>query len=150
MKKGVVIVGSDHAGVKLKDKIVKYLASKKIEYEDYGSFDAKSGDDYPDFAFEVGEKVAKGKGKFIGILVCDSGVGMSIAVNKVKGIRGALVCDEFSAKRAREHNDANVLCLGSEIVSFGKTMKIVDRFLKTKASGVDRHKRRVRKIQRYE
>jgi|ETNmetMinimDraft_2_1059921.scaffolds.fasta_scaffold265059_1 ribose 5-phosphate isomerase B len=149
MKKGVVVIGSDHAGVALKDKIVKHLISEKVEFEDYGSFDAKAKDDYPDFAFEVGERVSKGRGKFVGVLVCDTGIGMSIAVNKVKGVRGALAGSEFMAKRAREHNDANVLCLGSESVSSGKAIKIVDKFLKGKESKVDRHKRRVRKIGRY-
>ena len=149
MKK-VVVIGSDHAGVKLRDKIVKWLTDKKVEFEDYGSFDAKSGDDYPDFAFEVGERVSKGRGKFIGILICDTGVGMSIAVNKVKGIRGALVESEFSAKRAREHNNSNVLCLGSESVSSAKAIEIVEKFLKTDKSKEGRHGRRVRKIERYE
>ncbi len=149
MKK-VVVIGSDHAGVKLRDKIVKWLTDKKVEFEDYGSFDSKAKDDYPYFAFEVGERVSNGKGKFIGILVCDTGVGMSIAVNKVKGVRGALATSEFMAKRAREHNDANVLCLGSQSVSSGKAIKIIEKFLKTEKSKEGRHARRVRKIGKYE
>jgi ribose 5-phosphate isomerase B len=141
-----LILGADHAGVALKKKIAVYLDKKGIAYDDLGSFDAKSGDDYPDFAGRVGRKVVKCDG--IGILVCDTGIGMGIAANKVKGVRAAVVTNGFMAKRAREHNDANVLCLGSDVVKSSEALKIVGIWLGSKASGAARHKRRIRKIEK--
>lgn len=147
--KGVVYLGSDHAGFEMKEKLKAFLNKKKIKFEDLGSFVLDEGDDYPDYAFKVAEAVsADSESK--GILLCGSGVGMAIAANKVKGIRAAEAYDVKTAKLSREHNDANVLALSGWNTGFDKITKIVDAFLKTKFSGVERHKRRIRKIMDYE
>src|SRR3989344_4708450 len=101
-----IIIGSDHAGFKLKGEINKFLDKHLIMYEDIGTFGGNKNDDYPDYAFEVAEKVAKNKNAK-GILVCGTGTGMAIAANKVKGIRAAFVYDNYSAKMARNDNDTN-------------------------------------------
>lgn len=141
-----VVIGADHAGVGLKKKITSYLDKKGIGYDDVGSFDAKSKDDYPDFAVRVGKKVVANDE--LGILVCDTGIGMGIVANKLKGVRAAVVSNGFMARRAREHNHANVLCLGSDVVKSFEALRIVGIWLGAKESEASRHVRRVGKIEK--
>ncbi len=143
-----VILASDHAGLRLKEKIKKYLARKKIEYEDLGTNSFKSVD-YPDYALKVAEKVAKNNNTR-GILVCGTGTGMTIAANKVKGIRAVAAYDAYSAKMSRIDNDTNVLGLRGRFFPFEKMKKIITVWLDTPFSGEKRHKRRIKKIGDYE
>jgi len=143
-----VILASDHAGLRLKEKVKKYLARKKIEYEDLGTNSFKSVD-YPDYALKVAEKVAKNKNTR-GILVCGTGTGMTIAANKVKGIRAVAAYDAYSAKMSRIDNDTNVLGLRGRFFPLEKIKKIINVWLDTPFSGEKRHKRRIKKIRDYE
>jgi ribose 5-phosphate isomerase B len=143
-----VILASDHAGLRLKEKVKKYLEKKKIEYEDLGTKSFKSVD-YPDYALKVAEKVAKNKNTR-GILVCGTGTGMTIAANKVKGIRAVAAYDAYSAKMSRIDNDTNVLGLRGRFFPFEKIKKIITVWLDTPFSGEKRHKRRIKKIGDYE
>ena len=143
-----VILASDHAGLRLKEKVKKYLARKKIEYEDLGTESFKSVD-YPDYALKVAEKVAKNKNTR-GILVCGTGTGMTIAANKVKGIRAVAAYDAYSAKMSRIDNDTNVLGLRGRFFPLEKMKKIITVWLDTPFSGEKRHKRRIKKIRDYE
>jgi ribose 5-phosphate isomerase B len=141
-----IAIGADHRGLELKQFITKLLEQAGHSYEDFGTHTADSVD-YPDIAQKVAEGVAKGDFE-LGILICDTGIGMCIAANKVKGIRAALSHDAFSARRARQHNDANILCLGT-----GETQEtvreIVEVFLNTQFEG-GRHQRRIDKIKAME
>lgn len=141
-----IAIGSDHRGLELKQKIAKMLDDSGYEYKDFGCF-SEEPVDYPDIALEVAGAVVKG-GFERGVLICSTGVGMSIAANKVKGIRAALCCDAFSALRARKHNDANILCLGAEVVK-EKYYEIVSSFLEGEFEG-GRHQRRLGKIEAME
>jgi ribose 5-phosphate isomerase B len=143
-----VILASDHAGLRLKEKIKKYLARKKIEYEDLGTNSFKSVD-YPDYALKVAEKVAKNNNTR-GILVCGTGTGMTIAANKVKGIRAVAAYDAYSAKMSRIDNDTNVLGLRGRFFPLEKIKKIITVWLDTPFSGEKRHKWRIKKIRDYE
>ena len=140
-----IAIGSDHAGYKLKEIIKNYLKRKKIDFKDFGTYSEESVD-YPDFAYLVTEAVASGEFER-GILFCGSGVGMSITANKVKGIRAVLGYDTYTAKQSRQHGDCNVLCLAGKKLTRAKATKIVEVWLKTKFSGVERHLRRIRKIE---
>jgi len=137
-----IAIGSDHRGLELKQKIAKMLADSGYKCKDFGCFSEESVD-YPDVVLEVTGAVVKG-GFERGVLICSTGIGMSIAANKVKGIRAALCCDAFSALRARKHNDANILCLGAEVVKEGYC-EIVSSFLEGEFEG-GRHQRRLDKI----
>ena len=143
-----VILASDHAGLRLKEKVKKYLARKKIEYEDLGT-ESFTSVDYPDYALKVAEKVVKNKNTR-GILVCGTGTGMTIAANKVKGIRAVAAYDAYSAKMSRIDNDTNVLGLRGRFFPFEKMKKIITVWLDTPFSGEKRHKRRIKKIGDYE
>ncbi len=136
-------IGSDHGGFALKQEIMKHLTERGIEYRDYGTFSTDSCD-YPDYGEAVGRAVASGECER-GIVVCGTGIGISIAANKVHGVRCALCGDCFSAQMAREHNDANVLALGARVLGPGLALKIVDTFLDAEFQG-GRHARRVAKI----
>jgi ribose 5-phosphate isomerase B len=136
-------VGSDHRGIELKQTIIGLLKELGHEYHDFGCYSADSVD-YPDIAKEVAVAVAGGKFNH-GILICGSGIGMSIAANKVKGIRAALCCNLLGAERARLHNDANVLCLGQDILERDVAIDIVKTYLSTAFEG-GRHSRRIEKI----
>ena len=138
-----IALGADHAGFELKEQIKRYLTEKGIAVDDHGTTSPHSVD-YPDYAFFVAEQVAAGKAQF-GVLVCGSGIGMSIAANKVHGIRAAHVTSEIEAQLSREHNDANVLALGGRVLEEGTARKIVDRWLSTQFAG-GRHQQRVDKI----
>jgi len=138
-----VIAGSDHAGLVLRAEVVRVAREKGFEVEDLGPF---SGDsvDYPDYARKVAEAVAARRARF-GILVCGTGIGMSIAANKVKGVRAAHCGNELEARMARAHNDANVLCLGERVLGLGLGAAVVTAFLEQPFEG-GRHQRRVEKI----
>ena len=142
-----VIAGSDHAGLKLRAEAVRVAKEKGFEVDDLGPFSEDSVD-YPDYARQVGEAVASGRARF-GLLVCGTGIGMSIAANKVKGVRAAHCGDEFEARMARAHNDANVLCLGERILGLGLGAAIVTAFLQQPFEG-GRHQVRIDKIRAME
>ena len=140
-------LGCDHRGLKLKQAIMGLLTELGYDYHDFGCYDTEPVD-YPDIARSVAEAVASGKFDQ-GILICSSGIGMSIAANKVRGIRAALCCDTFGARRARQHNDANILCLGEDTVEESSAMDIVKVYLSTTFEG-GRHLRRLEKIRNLE
>lgn len=142
-----IAIASDHAGYNLKEEIKKHLAEKNIEFIDYGTNSCDSVD-YPDFAYPAATSVRDHQTDF-GILVCYTGIGMSITANKVRGIRAALVENLDAAKLTREHNNANVLCLSAKDLSLDGALKIVDTFLNTTFLG-GRHERRVNKIMEIE
>lgn len=140
-----IAIASDHAAYKMKEDIKKYLKSKNIDFIDLGT-DSEESVDYPDYAKILGEKVAKKEVDF-GIGLCGTGIGMSISVNKVKGIRGALCLYPSMAEYARKHNDANVLVLAGRLMGSDLAIWTVDKFLSTEFEG-GRHKTRVEKIER--
>lgn len=141
----MIALGCDHGGYELKQEIIQYLKEKNIEYKDYGCYDNASVD-YPVYAKKVANAVAA-KEADKGILICGTGIGISIAANKVKGIRAALCHDCFSAQATREHNDANILAMGARVVGTGHALKIVDTFLNTEFSEDERHTRRIAQIE---
>jgi len=128
-----IVVGSDHAGVHLRADVVKQVRAAGWEVEELGPGPGEKAD-YPEQARQVAERVAAGKARF-GIVVCGTGIGVSIAANKVKGIRAALCSTEFEARMARAHNDANVLCMGERVIGPGLCAGIVDAFLATAFEG---------------
>ena len=134
-------LGSDQAGYQLKQEIIKYLESEGLDYKDYGSYSEESVD-YPVYGKSVAHAVASGECDK-GIIICGTGIGISIAANKIKGVRAALCSDCFSAEATRQHNDANILAMGARVVGPGLAVKITDTFLKTPFSGVERHQRRI-------
>ncbi|MGM0838955.1 MAG: ribose 5-phosphate isomerase B [Bacillota bacterium] len=138
-----VAIASDHGGINIREEIKGLLKELNIEFEDFGC-ECETSVDYPDYALPVAEKVAKGEFDR-GILVCGTGIGMSIAANKVKGIRCALVHDLFSAKATREHNDSNVLAMGERVIGPGLAREIAKVWLTTEYEG-GRHANRVQKI----
>ena len=138
-----IAIGSDHAGFAMKQAIVGLLSELGHSYEDFGCFNSGSVD-YPDIARPVAEAVSQNKFDH-GILICSTGIGMSIVANKVPGIRAAVCHDTFSARRAREHNNANVLCLGEWVIGQGLMREIVTTYLSADFVG-GRHARRVEKI----
>jgi len=141
-----VAIGCDHKGLNLKQSVIKLIAEAEHTYKDFGCYTTDSVD-YPDIAEKVAEAVANGDFER-GILVCNTGIGMSIAANKVKGIRAALCHNAFSACRARQHNDANILCLGAEDEQ-ERVPEIVDAFLTSEFEG-GRHARRLNKVKAME
>ena len=142
-----VAIASDHGGFELKQKIVEWLAAANIEHEDFGSY-TEGSVDYPDYAFLVGSKVVS-KAFDRGILVCGTGVGISIAANKVKGVRCALVHDVFTAKATRQHNDTNVLAMGGRVIGDELALMIVKTWLEESFMG-EHHTNRINKISEYE
>lgn len=142
-----IAVGCDHGGIVLKPAILEYLRGRGIEIIDCGAFDSESCD-YPDYALSVADAVASGDADR-GILLCGTGIGITIAANKVKGIRAAVVTEEFSAGACAEHNNANILGLGGRVVSPEKAVKLVDIWLNTPFAG-GRHQRRIDKVSEIE
>ena len=136
-------IGTDHAGFEVKPFVIEYLQKREIEVEDLGTYSNESVD-YPDFAHKVAEAVKNNPGT-MGILICGSGIGMSLAANKHKGIRAALSHDYYTAKMARLHNNANILCFGARIVGLGEIESILQAWLDTEFEG-GRHEKRVKKI----
>lgn len=143
----MISIGCDHGGLNLKENIKKYLDEKGLSYKDFGTYDEKSCD-YPDIAKKVCESITSGESEE-GILVCGTGIGMSIAANKIDGIRAAHVTDTFSARMTKEHNDANVICLGERITGMGLALEIVEAYLSAEFQG-GRHETRVKKIMELE
>jgi len=144
----MIALGCDHGGFELKQEIIKYLDAKGLEYQDFGCYDASSVD-YPVYARKVTGAITNGICDQ-GILICGTGIGISIAANKVPGIRAALCTDCFCAEATRQHNDANVLCMGGRVVGAGLAIKIVETFLNTPFSEDERHKRRIHLIENEE
>jgi ribose 5-phosphate isomerase B len=142
-----IAVGADHAGFESKEAVKRYLAARGHDVDDVGTHGTASVD-YPDFAAQVARKVAGGEASF-GVLVCGSGVGMSITANKVPGIRAAHCTDPYTARLSRQHNDANVLCMGSRVTGWGLMEDILQAFLDASFEG-GRHARRLDKIARLE
>lgn len=140
----MIAIGCDHGGFNLKNAIMKRLSERGEEYRDFGTYSEESCD-YPDIAKEVCKAITDGE-CCIGILVCGTGIGMSIAANKVKGIRAAHVTDTFSARMTKEHNNANVICLGERITGAGLAIDIVDAYLNAEFQG-GRHERRIAKLE---
>lgn len=143
-----IAIGSDHGGFELKKAIIEHLNMQQIKTLDKGAYDIQSSD-YPDFAPPVCDAVLAGEAD-LGILICGTGIGISISANKIHGIRCALLGDVFSAKMAREHNNANVMALGARVMGLGLAFEVVDAFLKTEFSDEVRHSKRVDKIMNLE
>lgn len=141
----MIAIGCDHGGFELKEEIKKHLEERGLEYKDYGCNSTDSVD-YPEYGKKVAHAVADGECER-GILICGTGIGISITANKVKGIRAALCTDCFMAEATRLHNDANILALGGRVVGMGLALKIVDTFLDTGFSDEERHKRRIAMIE---
>lgn len=139
----MLAIGSDHGGFELKNHVMKHLDELGIEYKDYGCYDENSVD-YPDIAKAVGEDVASGECER-GILICGTGIGISIAANKIKGIRAALCSDVYSAKMTKEHNNANIICMGGRVIGRELAFMIVDTWLSAEFQG-GRHQARIDKI----
>ena len=138
-------IGSDHGGFALKKAVIKHLEEKGYAVKDYGCYSEESCD-YPIYATAVAQGIKKGEVKQ-GILICGTGIGISITANKIPGIRAALCSDTFSARATREHNDANILAMGARVIGEGLAMDIVDTFLETKFSNDERHIRRINMIE---
>ncbi|MBN2458653.1 ribose 5-phosphate isomerase B [Candidatus Woesearchaeota archaeon] len=141
-----VILGADHAGFALKEKLKQVLKDNEIAFDDLSPA-LDEADDYPDIAFKAAKKVAREKN--LGILICGTGIGMCITANKVKGIRAALAYDENTARLSRQHNDANILCLGGRTIDEKLAKRILKVWLNTRFLE-GRHARRVEKISKYE
>lgn len=139
-----VAIACDHAALNLKNNLIKHLIAEGYDVTDFG-IHVEGAVDYPDYAIKVAEAVAGGEADR-GILICGTGIGMSICANKVKGIRCALCSDTFSARATREHNDANVLAFGERVIGAGLAQDIVDTFLSTEFSGAERHVGRIAKV----
>ncbi|MGI6071857.1 MAG: ribose 5-phosphate isomerase B [Lachnospiraceae bacterium] len=141
----MIAMGSDHAGYEMKLALGRHLEEKGYEISDYGCHSTESCD-YPEFAKAVAKAVAEGKAE-MGVLICGTGIGMSMAANKVPGIRAAVVTEDFSAAATRQHNDANILCLGARVLSLEKATELLDIFLETPFSHGENHKRRISKLE---
>lgn len=139
----MIAIGCDHGGFALKQEIIKYLTENNIEFKDFGT-DSEASVNYAPIAAALGRSVASGECEK-GILICGTGIGMSMAVNKVKGIRAACCSDHFSAKYTRLHNDANVICMGGRVIGPGVAVELVDLFLNTEFEG-GRHATRIAQI----
>ena len=141
----MIAIGSDHGGIELKEQMIEHLKKRGIECKDVGCY-SKESCDYPVYAKKVAGEIFSGECEQ-GILICGTGIGISITANKVKGIRAALCHDTFSAQATREHNDANILAMGARVVGPGLALKIVDTFLNTEFSNDERHIRRINMIE---
>jgi ribose 5-phosphate isomerase B len=141
----MIAIGSDHGGYALKESVKKHLTERGIEFKDFGTYSLDSCD-YPEFGRAVAEAVASGECEK-GIVICTTGIGISIVANKVKGIRCALCSETTTARLTREHNDANVLAMGGGFTGELLANEIVDVFLDTEFSGLEKHSRRISKIE---
>ena len=140
----MIALGSDHGGLDLKKVVIAYLEEKGIEYKDFGTY-TKDSCDYPIFGKQAAEAVASGECEK-GIVICTTGIGISIVANKVKGVRCALCSEPHSARLTREHNDANVLAMGGALIGPDMAIDIVETFLNTPFSGLEKHARRIGEI----
>lgn len=141
----MIALGSDHGGYALKQEIIRHIQARGLEYRDYGCY-SEASCDYPEFGHAVGHAVADGAADR-GIVICGTGIGISLAANKVPGVRAAVCTDCFTAEATRQHNDANILALGGRVVGPGLALKIVDTFLDTPFSNGERHIRRISQIE---
>ena len=141
----MIAIGSDHGGFALKKALMAHLDKRGLKYKDFGTY-SEASCDYPVYAKAVAHAVADGECER-GILICGTGIGVSITANKVPGIRAALCGDSFSAEATRQHNDANILCMGARVVGEGLALKIADTFLDTPFSNDERHIRRISQIE---
>ena len=142
-----IAIGCDHGGFELKEAVRGYLEERQIPYEDFGAYNTDSVD-YAPIAAKAARAVAAGQADF-GVLVCSTGIGISMAPNKVKGIRAALCTNEFCAEMTRRHNNANILCMGGKVIDKETAVKLVDIFLHTEFEG-GRHQRRIDQIAQIE
>ena len=140
-----IALGSDHAGFEIKEEIKSFLTSLNIDFVDSGAYEFDALDDYPDFAKNVGYAIRNGEAQK-GIIICGSGVGASITANKIKGVRAGLCHDGYSAHQGVEHDDMNVLCIGSRIIGIELIKEIIISFINAKFSGEERHSRRLQKL----
>lgn len=141
----MIAIGSDHAGYSLKQTIIEYLEQNNLSYKDYGCYSEQSCD-YPVYAKKVANAIVNGECDK-GILICGTGIGISIAANKIKGIRAALCHDCFSAQACREHNNANIIAMGSRVIGSGLAVKVVEEFLNAEFSNDKRHIDRINQIE---
>ncbi len=141
----MIALGCDHGGYELKQEVIAYLEKNGLEYKDFGCYSTEAVD-YPVYAKLVAKAIQSGECEK-GILICGTGIGISITANKFKGIRAALCSDCFSAEATRLHNDANIVAMGARVVGPGLAVKIIDTFLNTPFSGEERHKRRIAQIE---
>ena len=141
----MIALGCDHGGYALMQEIIAWLEKNNYEYKNFGTYSEESVD-YPEYGKKVAHAVADGECEF-GILICGTGIGISITANKVKGVRAALCTDCFCAQATREHNNANILALGGRVVGPGLALKIVETFLTTPFSNDERHIRRINMIE---
>lgn len=139
----MIAIGSDHGGFELKGHVIEYLKAKGIDFKDYGTYNEDSID-YPDCAKPVCQAVQNGEAEK-GILICGTGIGISMAANKYKGIRAALCSNEYSAKMAKQHNNANIICLGGRVTGRELAFSIIDAWLDAEFEG-GRHENRIAKI----
>ncbi|HYP00031.1 MAG TPA: ribose 5-phosphate isomerase B [Pyrinomonadaceae bacterium] len=140
-----IAIGADHGGYPLNERVIEILHDAGHEVEDFGTHDGGQSDDYPDYALKVGEAVRDGRAE-CGIIICGSGVGASVAANKLRGVRAALCGDTYSAHQSREHDDCNVLCLGARVVGVELASEIVRSFVSARFTGEERHQRRLDKV----
>ena len=140
----MIALASDHGGFDLKEEVKKHLEERGLEFKDFGTYD-KNSCDYPDFGVQAAKAVGAGECEK-GIVICTTGIGISIVANKVKGVRCALCSETTTARLTREHNDANVLAMGGGMVGSLLACEIVDTFLDTEFSGLEKHSRRIDKI----
>jgi RpiB/LacA/LacB family sugar-phosphate isomerase len=140
-----IAIGADHGGFPLNERVIDELRAAGHEIEDFGTHDGAQPDDYPDYALKVGQSIQSGASE-IGILICGSGVGASVAANKLHGVRAALCADTYSAHQSREHDDCNLLCLGARVVGVELALEIVRAFVAARFTGEERHRRRLAKV----
>ncbi len=141
----MIAIGCDHTGIDLKNEVIGYLNKKKISFVDFGTNQTEATD-YPIYAKKVGHAIVEGRCEQ-GILICGTGIGVSMAANKINGIRAALCHDVFSAKSTRLHNDANVLVMGARVIGAGHALEVLEAFLSTNFSGEERHIRRIEQLE---
>jgi ribose 5-phosphate isomerase B len=144
-----IAIGADHAGYPLNERVIEELRQSGHELIDFGTHDGSIPDDYPDYAIKIGNAIQNGDAE-IGLLICGSGVGAAVAANKLNGIRAALCGDTYSAHQSREHDDCNVLCLGSRVVGVELALDIVRAFVAARFTGEERHRRRLAKVKALE
>lgn len=140
-----IAIGADHGGYPLNERVIRELDAAGHEILDFGTHVGSRPDDYPDYALKVGQRIQEGQAE-IGILICGSGVGASVAANKLAGIRAALCGDTYSAHQSREHDDCNVLCLGARVTGEELALEIVRAFVAARFTGEERHRRRLEKV----
>lgn len=140
-----IAIGADHAGYPLNERVIEELRTAGHDITDFGTHDGSIPDDYPDYAREVGQAIQHGVVE-IGIIICGSGVGAAVAANKLKGVRAALCGDTYSAHQSREHDDCNVLCLGTRVTGVELALEIMRAFVAARFTGEERHLRRLKKV----